>query len=212
MDLERRLTTSIKMLRISMESSNVPSGRLEKIAYRISIIGHPLVTISVFVLIYGYLFYDVKTTISAFLLIVFVVIMPITINNYWQAKKGLITNFDVSDRKQRATLYPYLLLLMAVMSGILYYYNYPESMRHGVLFFFFMLLVMSIINLKIKASLHAASSFYICMMIIKVNPIAGIVALPFSVVVAWSRLVLKRHTLPEIIAGSASGILFGLLG
>jgi len=195
-----------------MEISNVSSGRLEKFAYRISIIGHPLVTISVFVLIYGYLFYDIKTTISAFLLIVLVVILPITINNYWQSKNGVITNFDVSDRKQRASLYPYLLLLMAIITGVMYFFDYPKSITEGVGYFFLMLLLMSLVNFKLKASLHAASSFFICMLILKVSWPAGIVAVLFSFMVAWSRLVLKRHTLSEIIAGSASGILFGLLG
>lgn len=195
-----------------MTNSFDPISRREKIAYRISVIGHPLVTIALFILIYGTLFYDLKTTLSAFGLIMLIVIIPITVNNYWQAKKGRITNFDVSDRKQRAALYPYLLLLMAIMSGVMYYFEYPETITHGVFFFFLMLLLISVVNLKLKASLHAASSFFICMMIVKVNPLAGLMVLLFSFVVAWSRLVLKRHTLPEIIVGAACGILFGLLG
>ena len=89
--------------------------RKEKVAYGISVIGHPLITISVFILVYGYLFYDVKTTLSAFALIFLIVIIPVSVNNYWQAKKGFITNFDVSDRKQRASLFPYLLVLVAIM-------------------------------------------------------------------------------------------------
>jgi membrane-associated phospholipid phosphatase len=101
---------------------------------------------------------------------------------------------------------------MAVITGVLYYFKYPESITIGVSCFLLMILFMSVLNFKLKASLHAASSFFICMLILKVSPTVGVCALVFSLVVAWSRLVLKRHTLPEIIAGSASGILFGLLG
>ncbi len=186
--------------------------RKEKVAYGISVIGHPLITISVFILVYGYLFYDVKTTLSAFALIFLIVIIPVSVNNYWQAKKGFITNFDVSDRKQRASLFPYLLVLVAIMWFVMYMYNFPYAITHGVLFFFLMLLVITVINLKLKASLHAASSMFICMMIVNINPFVGFAMLFFSLVVAWSRLVLKRHTLPEIIAGLAAGILFGWLG
>lgn len=212
MDSKRKSISLTKNLRISMERNSDKPSKLYKLAYSISVIGHPLITISVFVLIYGYLFYDVKTTLSIFLLILLVVILPIAINNYWQASKGMITNFDVSDRKQRSSLYPYLLLLMAVITGVLYYFKYPESITIGVSCFLLMILFMSVLNFKLKASLHAASSFFICMLILKVSPTVGVCALVFSLVVAWSRLVLKRHTLPEIIAGSASGILFGLLG
>lgn len=186
--------------------------KVETIAYWISFVGHPLFTISAFVLVYGFLFFDVKNAITSFLFILFAVIIPISVNNYWQSKKGMITNFDVSDRKQRASLYPYLLLLMAIVSGIMCKLNFPDKITLGVVYFFLMLVAITLINLRLKASLHAAGSFFICMMIFEINPVVGIAAILFSIIVSWSRIVLKMHTKSEVIAGVVLGIIFGLLG
>jgi hypothetical protein len=66
-------------------------------------------------------------------------------------------------------------------------------------------------NHRIKLSLHAAVSCYLSIAMMAIDRRAGIALLGFSLAVALSRLVLRRHTLPELAWGGALGMAGGVV-
>lgn len=143
------------------------------------------------------------------LLVIGGVTIPISINNYVKTKRGIYTNYDVSDREQRQSFYRFLLLLLSVVTAILFLTNQPASFRFGSLVFLCMVIVSFIINYRLKVSMHTSISVYLGFALLLINLYAGVAMLLFSILIALSRLVLKRHTTAEVIAGFIMGILFG---
>lgn len=191
------------------ETKQTKTTLLHKASAVVSTVGNPLITFSVFIL-----FITLKTMepVAAGLLSLLViggVTIPISINNYVKTKRGIYTNYDVSDREQRQSFYRFLLLLLSVVTAILFLTGQPASFRFGSLVFLSMVIVSFAINYKLKVSMHTSISVYLGFALLLINLYAGVAMLLFSILIALSRLVLKRHTVAEVIAGFIMGILFG---
>jgi len=61
-------------------------------------------------------------------------------------------------------------------------------------------------NFWIKFSLHALFAFFCAVILFRVQPVFGAIALALALLVFWSRLYLQRHDLPEMLAGTLLGI------
>jgi len=68
-----------------------------------------------------------------------------------------------------------------------------------------------LVNLRIKSSLHVSMTIYLAFLIMPLNYIAGIIVLLLSVLIGWSRIVLGRHTLKEVLWGGGIGLTIGLI-
>jgi membrane-associated phospholipid phosphatase len=71
--------------------------------------------------------------------------------------------------------------------------------------------IMMIITLWWKISMHASSLGGVATML---TVLYGAVMLPLFVLlvlVSWSRVALRRHTVPQVIAGSLAGIILTLV-
>ncbi len=182
---------------------------LYKASLAISTIGNPLITFSVFVLFITLKTMDGMSAALLSLLVIGCVTIPISINNYVKTKNGKYTNYDVSDREQRQGFYHFLLLLIGGVTGILYLTNQPAAFRHGSLVFLVMVIVSYVINYRLKVSMHTSISVYLGITLLLVNFNAGLAMLVFAVLIGLSRLVLKRHSVAEVVAGLAVGFVFG---
>jgi hypothetical protein len=112
-------------------------------------------------------------------------------------KSGRWGTVDASDRRERPVLYA---LALAVSLGYwLWLGGRHSATSNGVLGSVAMLCVAGIANRWIKLSLHMAWM-----------P-AGIVALGLMPLLAWARLRMARHTLPEVIGGTALGLSVGIV-
>ena len=80
----------------------------------------------------------------------------------------------------------------------------------GVVAVIAMLCVAGIANRWIKLSLHMASLAFSGMALLALWPPAGFIALVLLPLLAWSRLRMARHTVPEVIGGSLLGLLAGI--
>lgn len=123
----------------------------------------------------------------------------------WMLKKGIISDYDATQRTQR--FWPYLLMIAcsAVTSSILWFKGAPALLTRLSAAGTLMLMLMFLINLKWKISGHAASAASFSMIMFFL--FSGYGALTFALVplVAWSRVRLCRHTLNQTIAGAALG-------
>lgn len=182
-----------------------------QLAKLISIIGHPLFVGSLYVVFIS--FYDLKknTAVIISIAILSIVTFPILIHNYIKTKKGIYSNFDVSDQKQRRGFYSFSILLFAICLILFVLLDFPKVVLVTTASFLGMLVFLALVNFKIKASLHLAIALFIVPKFFEISIILGLMLLFFSLCIGWSRLTLGRHGLHEISLGSVIGFLFGFL-
>jgi len=182
-----------------------------KIAKCISVIGHPLLTIPVFVVSVLFQFQDFKSALLPSILIVFGIIVPLIIKMYRGEKKGFYTNFDVSDQEQRKSWYFFAIGLLSFTVIILFATNQPRVICFGFLLSALLLFCSQVVNYYIKCSLHVAINAFLSFLIFPINVYFAALFFLFVVVIAWSRVCLRRHTIKEVTTGAILGTVFGLL-
>ena len=124
-------------------------------------------------------------------------------------KKGLISNMDVSVRKERSrSIYLPVLVLIGLTAAGLYLSGQPFVRE--TLFFGLLMAVCFIINFWIKISQHTVVVTYLSFLILAANTRAGLAMLVFAPFVGWSRVVLGRHQKSEVLTGIIVGVLFGV--
>lgn len=183
----------------------------QRIARVFTVSGHPLVLGNLYVIIMaiGNLPSDSAWLLS--LLVLGLVTLPIVAHNLRKFKKGTYSNFDVSDQKQRKSFYPFAILLFLIFLSVLYFLDFPKPVKNNTFIFFVMLLVMALLNNKVKASLHASIAFFAGIGLFSISNMAGIFVLVLAAATTWSRLVLKRHTRSELLLGILTGLFFGII-
>ncbi|WP_148562500.1 phosphatase PAP2 family protein [Spirosoma radiotolerans] len=135
--------------------------------------------------------------------------MPITWHNYSKVKRGRYADFDLSNQTQRAGFYPIVLLFSGLFTLFLISTSPYQPFNRGAVCFFLLLTGSYAINIFLKVSLHTAVSFFLACALFGLDEYLGVLMGLFSVLIAVSRLVLKRHSLPEIIAGVLIGLVAG---
>jgi hypothetical protein len=183
----------------------------KQLASIVSIIGHPLLTIPIFAIVVLFNYENFYNAVVISALIITCVFIPITVKMYSGSKKGTYTNFDVSDKNERQSWYIIVLGLLLILSLILFLTNQPQAIRWNILFFFLLLLISKLLNYYIKSSLHVSLNVFLAFLIIPFNLTFGIIFLVFVLCISWSRIVLKRHTLREVIYGGIVGSLIGFV-
>ena len=182
-----------------------------KLANALSTVGHPLLTISVFVVValFNYESFREASIISA--LVLSLVTIPLSIKMYVGSKRGTYTNFDVSNKGERQSWYFIALFLVLILTAVLFFTNQPQAVKWTAFFFLLLLLVSKFVNYFVKSSLHVSLNILVSFLIMPLHLIFGIVFLVFVLFVAWSRVALKRHTLKEVIYGGFIGLIVGFL-
>jgi membrane-associated phospholipid phosphatase len=138
------------------------------------------------------------TWILAFALLVGVPVALIV----FAMRKKIVSNWDVSDRRQRPNVLGVLVALEAVNLLILRLMVSPEVTR--TLFFILVVLVgFTGITLYWKISGHALAAALTTGMILRWYGWGAWPVLLIVPLVAWSRVVRKDHTMWQVIAGAA---------
>ncbi|MCC3160562.1 hypothetical protein LJ737_25215 [Hymenobacter sp. 15J16-1T3B] len=180
---------------------------LRRAAGVVSTLGHPLGTAMLFVGFAAFRLLDGPAALAAVVLVAGGVVGPVAAWNYRQVRRGHYANFDVSVREQRRSFYPRLLGLLLLVVGLMWGLEAARPLRAGLLAALGLLTLCYLLNFRLKVSLHAALSFFLagCLGLLAGSG-AGAVALLLAALVAASRLVLGRHTVPELLAGTGLGL------
>ena len=184
---------------------------MKKIATFISIVGHPLLTIPLFILIVLFGNEDSSRAAPISFLIIGCVFIPVTIRLYIKSRNGSYTNFDVSDKIQRRSLYLFVVPLLLIVTIILFATNQSRNLCLGVLFALLLLILSQAINYFVKSSLHVSLNIYLSALIFTVNFKAGVAALLFTGLISWSRVKLGRHSVKEVLFGLLIGTIISLI-
>ena len=139
------------------------------------------------------------------------VIAPMGVLLFMGVRSGRWSNADVSVREERKRFYPVAIPISAVGTWVMWLIDSPGYILRGGIVTVLLLVVAAVINLRFKISLHMLFAAYCTVILFKVNVSCGIVALILASLVFWSRLVLLRHTVSEMIAGLALGATGGVV-
>ena len=181
-----------------------------KLAAFISVIGNPLFTFPLFGITVFFIYEDLQKAVFHSLLIL-AFFVPLVVKMYLNVKSGKYTDFDVSDQKQRQGWYIFAILLFLALTIILFVTDQPRALRLGILFSLILLVVSKLANFYIKASLHVSFSVYLAFVMMSIHIELGLLYLLFTVIIAWARLTVKRHSLAEVMVGYVLGLVIGVL-
>lgn len=120
-------------------------------------------------------------------------------------RRGFFTDFNISKRPQRKTLY-----IFASFITILYFisvllFRGPNVLLVAVSGIILGILLLSVINTRIKASIHVAtvSAFLVSLALLYGGIfVFGILLIP---IIAWARIVTRNHTISEAFVGGIVG-------
>jgi len=124
---------------------------------------------------------------------------------------GILSDIDVSRRSQRVGPFIFAIISSTIGWIILSLTDAPRNLQTVMIITVFSGIIMMVITLWWKISMHASSLGGVATML---TALYGAVMLPLFVLlvlVSWSRVVLRRHTVPQVIAGSLAGIVLSLV-
>jgi membrane-associated phospholipid phosphatase len=174
----------------------------ERIARWVSILGHPFVLLPLTVLAIGLRHGPFAHAGRRALLVAALLVLPVLGLLAARVRAGAWTDYDVSDHEQRRGFY-WALLAVLPLGSLLAWRLRPELGR-GLLAGWALLLASMLANRFLKSSLHVAFAAF-CGGMIARTPTTAVPCLALVAGVAWSRVVLRRHTVAEVLFGAALG-------
>ena len=126
---------------------------------------------------------------------------------------------ELSERKKRFV--PYALTMMSYMGGILTMYriHFPRYMSGILLTAFICMLLCTLMNIKWKISTHTASMGMMIggllsySFLFQFNPIGPLyVFILLSGLLGSARIIVRQHTLNEVVSGFFIGLFCGIIG
>ena len=175
----------------------------------VSIIGHPFALLLLYVVAGASVYLPWQQAAVATAIVFFVAILPLSFYLYRQAKTGA-TNFDVSAQELRGPVYGMGLALGLVLVAVFYGLGAPLNLLGALLVGVGMVVVASLVNLKLKVSLHSAFAVWVAFGLWQFHPRLGTALIALAALVVWSRLELCRHTRAEVVAGVTLGALMSI--
>lgn len=179
------------------------------IAKFVSTVGHPFVTVPLFVIFLLFSIESARQATFLSLLIIGGIFVPIGLWTLRGVRKGTYTNLDVSDQGQRQRWFIITTFLLLVVTLIIWFTNQDRTLRLAVMCSLVLLVVAQLVNTRVKASMHLAFHVFLGFLIFQFNGVVGTVFLMFAPLLAWSRIHLKRHVWREVIVGSLLGAALG---
>lgn len=177
----------------------------KKCASIISNVFNPIVSLLSF-LIYDCMMHpNFSESINRFVSVFIFIIIPTIVWISWNVKQGKYKDADVSNRKQRMSLYFFIesCIFLYLLSKYLFFHRYDTPM----IFVLLLLITLHISNYFIKSSMHTAFNILTAVLFFWKDANFGILWLGIAIVVSISRIILKRHTWSEIISGSIIAVI-----
>lgn len=127
----------------------------------------------------------------------------------YKKKIGHYSDFSVSDRKQRYSLYYFSIPAVLGTALISYLLNLPIFFTISLFTGGILLMISYLSNFVIKSSLHTSLNVYLSLVVFTLDLPLGLLIFFLTILISISRVILKKHTIPEIISGFFIGILCG---
>jgi len=137
-------------------------------------------------------------------------LLAITFFVIYGVHKKIFTDLDISKRTQRPLLFFVGLVMSLVYLWGLFFLNGPKILIFVTIGLIVGVLLLALINTRLKISFHVTTVSALLFAMAIIYQGYYYLMLLFIPTVAWARLKVNRHTLPETISGACFGILFSL--
>ncbi|MDR2967316.1 MAG: phosphatase PAP2 family protein [Methanobacteriaceae archaeon] len=136
--------------------------------------------------------------------LLFATIIPVLVLLLWRKTKGVDINFTIKESRN----YPLLIATLIYFLGtfILWLFSANPLIMAVMFCYGSNTLIVFFINLKWKISIHSMGVTGPTIALLFINPWFFILGL-IGPLVMWSRLVLKKHTVSQVLVGSLLGYL-----
>ncbi|MGC5054755.1 phosphoesterase PA-phosphatase [Micromonospora sp. DT48] len=125
---------------------------------------------------------------------------------WWGVRRGRLSDHHIRVREQRRTPLVYGLVSVLVGLALLIGFRAPRPVIAMVVVMFGLGLAVTLVNLVWKLSIHAAVAAGSGAVLVIVFGAKLLLAAPAVVLVGWSRVVLRDHTVGQVIAGTVAGL------
>lgn len=201
--------TSARPVEGSARHDECSRSRTRTFARVISWIGHPLVFVAASVAIVVGTQLGLWSALPILLALLLSTLVPTAILLLSGVRSGRWSDADVSVRKERQRFFPWAVPFSLAGLMAMYFIHAPNYIIRGGIITLALFLLCWIINCFLKLSLHALFAFYCATILSRIGPVWGGIAFMLALLVAWSRLFLRRHTPVELTVGIALGVLGG---
>lgn len=121
--------------------------------------------------------------------------------------KKIFSDMDVSTRTQRPLLFTASICMGLIYLFGLWFLNGPKILIFVTVGVMISMLIIALINTRLKVSIHVATVSALLFAFSIIYQGYYYLTLLLIPTVAWSRLRIKRHTLPETVAGAILGVI-----
>ncbi len=177
------------------------------IARSLSIFGHPLVVVPIAVVtlvLYG------RTSSPALIVSVVCGIAGVVLAfSFWQVRRGHWQHVDASARAERRSLNLFLAIVLFLGAAVAFYQLPEPGLSLGLLLSGLLIVAVMLVSPWVKLSLHASFAAFAVLLLWPLNLWYVALASVTAVGICWSRVVLARHTVVEVLGGSLLGGFFG---
>lgn len=135
------------------------------------------------------------------------VAVVVAVYSLWQVRRGRWVHIDASQPGERHQLNLFLAGLLCATAALLALLGQPRSVALGLLLIGLLVALTHLLRRWLKVSLHAACALFSAALVWPHPVLTPAIAL-LAIGVAWSRVVLGRHTPTEV----GLGLLFGAAG
>lgn len=182
---------------------------MKQFAGWVSILAHPFVMVALLVAVPA-MRQSSGSALQSVLLVVMAVVVPIAVLMFRQVRRGRWSNVDASKPSERPLLFMVALAgLVAALGWLLL--NDPQSfLVRGMLVVAAFLLVAALVTRWVKLSLHVAFAALTATTLVLLGSAVGYALIAVVPLVFWSRVVLGRHSVHELLVGLALGVLTGI--
>ena len=179
-----------------------------QIARWVSTLAHPFVMTALLVAVAATR-QPTGSAVRPVLLVTLAVVAPITLLLVRQVRRGRWANVDASNASERPILF--LVSLAGLGAALVWLLRYdPASfLIRGLIVVAAFIVVAAVLTRWIKLSLHVAFATLTATALSGIGSPVGLTLIALIPVVAWSRLVLARHSLHEVAVGCVLGVITG---
>jgi membrane-associated phospholipid phosphatase len=175
-----------------------------RVASILSLVGHPFVLVPLTI---AFMVRPAKLAIAIATCMVVAMLAVIA----WRVASGRWSDYDVSDAQQRHGFYPVALLIVIVTTIVSWLLHMPPGFLRGMFVAIGMLATGAVLTRYTKVSLHVMIGAFCATILSTVDIRAALLVGLLVLAVAWSRVVLRRHTVTQVILGAIMGGAFGVL-
>jgi membrane-associated phospholipid phosphatase len=178
------------------------------IARSLSILGHPLVVVpgaAATLVLHGH------TSSAALIVSVVCGISGVVLAfSFWQVRRGQWQHVDASARAERRSLNLFLVTVLLLGAAVAFFKLTEPGLSLGLLLSGLLIVAMMLVSPWVKLSLHASFATFAVLLLWPLRLWYVLLSGVAAVAICWSRVVLGRHTVVEVLGGSLLGGLFGV--